>query len=183
MKSNGTYAIRQVSAKRRSKATITMAALAAAMCIPASIALTGGAEAGANPKSSPACTSLSGTLNTTLTISICKPVPVGKAAKGYKKGSLLINTPLLDALIAGGTITETLTWTSSGAATAVQFSAAPTSPAGCTKGSTRLHLVGSVIGASTAGTGIPAVGDTINAPVCLSPSGQFTLVKGSKFRL
>jgi hypothetical protein len=183
VKNTGTSASRQQSAKRRSKATITMAALAAAVSIPTSVALSGGAEAGAKPASPPACASLSGTSSTSATVGKCRPAPKGKAAKGYKKGSLQLNSEVLSALQAGGTITEPLTWTSSGAFEEIQFSGTPSSPAGCKKGSTRLDLVGSVTGATTAGRGIPAVGDTINGPVCMSPSEQFSLPRGSKFRL
>jgi hypothetical protein len=183
VKSTETSVIRQRPAKRRYTATITMAAVAAAISIPASFALSGGVEAGAKPTSPPACASLSGTPNTSATIGKCRPAPKGKAAKGYKKGSLQLNSEVLNALVAGGTVTESLTWTSSGAATTIQFSGTPSSPAGCKKGSTELDLVGSVIGASTSGRGIPAVGDTFNAPVCMSPSEQFSLPKGSKFRL
>lgn len=183
MKITDTSAIRQRPAKRRSKATITMAAIAAAISIPASVALSGGDEAGAKPTSPPACGRLSGTPTTTATIGKCRPAPKGKAAKGYKTGSFLLNSQVLNALLAGGTITEPLTWTSSGVTTQIQFSGTPSSAAGCKTGSTEVDLVGSVIGASTAGKGIPAVGDTINAPVCMSPSQQFSLPKGSKFRL
>jgi hypothetical protein len=105
------------------------------------------------------------------------------AAKGYKKGHLQLSSEIIDVLNAGGTLTEEVTWTNSGAATTVAFTRAPSSPAKCKQGSTQLDLVGSVIGASTNGRGIPAVGDAMKAVVCLSPSEQFTLAKGSKFHL
>jgi hypothetical protein len=182
VESTGTSAIRQKSAKRRVK-PITMAAIAVAISISASVALTGGVQAGANPTSSPACARLSGNPTTSATIGKCTPAPAGKAAKGYKKGSLQLSSAILNALFAGGTITEPLTWSNSGAFTTIQFSGTPSSPAGCKIGSTKLDLVGSVIGASTSGRGIPAVGDTIKAPVCMSPTEQFTLPKGSRFKL
>ena len=159
-----------------------MAAIVAAISLPASVAWTGGVQAGASLRSSPACATLSGTPNTSVTIGTCTPAPAGMAARGYKKGHLQLNNNVLNALIAGGTITETLTWTNSGAATTVQFSEAPSS-AKCKQGSTEFDLVGSVIAASTRGRGIPAVGDPLKAAVCLSPSEQFTLPKGSKFHL
>lgn len=182
VKSTSTPAIRQRSAKDRSKA-VTMAVIAVAISIPTSVAFTGGVQAGANPASSPVCARLRGNPNTSATIGKCTPTPPGKAAKGYKKGSLQLSSAVLNALIAGGTITEPLTWSNSGAFTTIQFSGTPSSPAGCTNGSTKLDLVGSVIGASTTGRGIPAVGDTIKAPVCMTPSEQFALPKGSRFKL
>lgn len=182
MKSTGASAIRQRSAKRRAKA-VTMAAIAVATFIPASVALTGGVQAGANPTSSPKCATLTGTPNTNATVSDCTPAPAGKAAKGYKQGSLQLSSAVLNALSAGGTITESLTWSTSGAFTTVQFSGSSSSRAGCKSGSTELDLHGSVIAASTSGRGIPAVGDTIKARVCMSSSEQFTLPKGSRFKL
>jgi hypothetical protein len=178
-----TCAIRRQSAKRRSMGTITMAAIAAAISIPAVVAWTGGVEAGASSRSSPACASLSGSPTTSATIGECTPAPAGNAAKGYKRGNFQLNSEIIDALNEGGTITEEVTWTHSGATTTVEFSRGPSSPAKCKPSSTQLDLAGSVIGASTNGRGIPAVGDALKGAVCESPSQQFTLPKGSKFHL
>lgn len=178
MKSTSRSAIRQRSAKHRSKGIITMAAIVAAISIPASVAWSSGVQAGANSRSAPACASLSGSPSTSVTMGECTPAPAGMAAKGYKKGRLQLSSAVIDVLSAGGTITETMTWTHSGTATTVQFSGMGSSPASCKQGSTELDLVGSVIGASTSGRGIPAVGDALKAAVCLSPSQQFTLAKG-----
>jgi hypothetical protein len=43
--------------------------------------------------------------------------------------------------------------------------------------------MGHVSAASTSGEGIPAVGDTYTAPICISSSGKLSLPKGSDLQL
>ncbi len=147
---------------------LTMVALAATITIPASVAVTTLGSAGpAFASSSVTCSKLKGSDSGTVTISKCTP----SGGKGYKSASGTAAT-----LATGGNIT----WKSSKATTTVG-DASVTSPGqgGCKKGSTEYDFTGKVTAASTSGTGIPAVNDTVSARACVTSKGALSLVKGT----
>jgi hypothetical protein len=146
--------------------------LAAALAIPisgASLALVSGGQASAS--SSIQCTSLKGNISSTVTIGKCTPT----GGKGYKSA-----TGNAAALATGGTIT----WSKSGATTTIG-SGTVTQPTNlCGKKATEYGFTSTVTAASTTGTGIPAVGDTVSALACVTTSsGAIKLLKGTVMEL
>jgi hypothetical protein len=146
--------------------------LAAALALPvsgASVALVSGGQAGA--ASSIQCTSLKGNISSTVTIGKCTP----SGGKGYKKASGNSAT-----LATGGNIT----WTKSGATTTIGSGTVSTPTNLCGKKATEYGFTSSVTGASTSGTGIPKVGDTVSALACVNnTSGAIKLLKGTVMEL
>jgi len=153
----------------------TIAATAAALAVPASIATAGFVEVGtAGAASTIQCKSvkLKGTLTGgTLTIGKCTP----SGGKGYKSAS-----GSTAALLAGGN----LTWTNSGATTTVTFTDTSPGQGVCAKNYAEFDAIGSVTAASTTGVGIPAVGDTTSATVCVDVAkNKLKLAPGTTFGL
>jgi hypothetical protein len=149
---------------------LTVAAIAAAISIPTSIA-TVGVTGPAFAASGISCTSLKGSDSGTVTIGKCTP----SGGKGYKTASGTAAT-----LATGGNIT----WKKSGATTTVgDTSVNSPGQGGCKKGSSEYDFSGKVTGASTTGTGIPAVGDAVSARACVSKTGSLSLVKGTSMSL
>jgi hypothetical protein len=156
---------------------LTVAAVAAAMSIPASAAVVGFAGTAGAATSSVHCASLKGTISGTVTIAKCTPVnPDKKTAKAYKKA-----TGASASLATGGNIT----W--SGGATTTIGSATVgggTSQGPCKKGNLEYTFSGTVSAASTSGTGIPAVGDAVNAAACVSSkTGKIAIAPGTTMAL
>jgi hypothetical protein len=156
---------------------LTVAAIAAAISIPASVASVGVVSGTAFASSGVTCAKLKGTISTTVTVSKCSP----SAGKGYKSAS----APSAD-LATGGSIT----WSNSGATTTIgNASYAAVTPNVCKKptDNTEFSFTGTVTAASTSGTGIPAVGDSVSALVCVNTesggSGDISLVKGTTLAL
>ncbi len=153
----------------------TVAAVAAALAVPASIATAGFVEAGtAGAASAIQCSSvkLKGTLaGGTLTFGKCTP----SGGKGYKDA-----TATTAALLAGGN----LTWSNSGATTTVTFSDSSPGQGACSKGYDEYDATGSVTAASTSGVGIPAVGDVTSGRVCVDTAkNKLKLVPHTTFSL
>ena len=148
---------------------LTAAAVAAAIFVPSSVAAI--APAGiASAASGVTCSSLKGTITSTVTIAKCTP----SGGKGYKTA-----TAPATSLAGGGN----LTWSKSGATTTVGNTKVTTvTPNKCGK-STEYSFTGTVTAASTSGVGIPAVGDTVSALACVSGSGKITLLKGTTIQL
>ena len=154
-----------------------VAATAAALAIPASIAAVGvvpATTAGASG-STVACSSvkLKGTLESgTLTFSKCLP----SAGKEYKSASASSTT-----LQAGGN----LVWKKSGATTTISVSASDEGASSlCPKADSLFDASGSVTAASTSGTGIPAAGDAISAQVCIDiAKNKLALVKHTDWNM
>jgi hypothetical protein len=146
---------------------LTLAAVAAAISIPVSTAtvVVGGSNAFA--ASSISCASLKGTDTGTVTIGKCTP----SGGKGYKDA-----TGSAATLATGGNIT----WSKSGATTTIgDTNATEVTNTGCSKKDSEYEFTGSVTGASTSGTGIPKVGDAVQAYACLASSGKVSLAKGT----
>jgi len=156
---------------------LTVAAVAAAMSIPASAAVVGFAGTAGAAGSSVQCTSLKGTITGTVTIAKCTPAnPNKKIAKLYKAA-----TGSSASLATGGNIT----W-SGGATTTIGDTAVGggSGQGPCKKGSTEYTFSGTVTAASTSGVGIPAVGDAISAAACVaSKGGKITLAPGTVMNL
>jgi hypothetical protein len=153
----------------------TVAAVAAALAVPASVAATGFVEVGtAGAASSVQCSKikLSGTLTGgTLTFSKCTP----SGGKGYKEA-----TGSTAALLAGGNIT----WSNSGATTTVSFTDSSPGQGVCAKNYAEFDAVGRVTAASTSGVGIPAVGDVTSTKVCVDATkNKLKLAPGTTFSL
>jgi hypothetical protein len=154
-----------------------VAATAAALAIPASMAAIGVVPAGTAGAagSSIACSSvkLKGTLAAgTLTFGKCTP----SGGKGYKTGSA--STSALDS--SSGTIT----WSKSGATTTVSISASSPGQGVCPKNYVEYDANGHVTAASTTGTGIPAVGDVISGKACIDVAkNKLKLAPGTTFNL
>jgi len=148
---------------------LAVAATTAALAVPASVVTLGIAPVGvAGAASTVQCTGLKlkGALATgTITISKCTP----SAGKTYKSASASSPT-----LLAGGN----LVWSTSGATTGVSVAATSPGVGVCTKkGYVEFDANGTVTGASTSGVGIPQVGDTIHAVVCINiPKNKLKLV-------
>jgi large repetitive protein len=117
---------------------------------------------GGSCTSSVQCAKLGGTA-VTMTVSKCAP----KSA--------------VNVSASASSLTNTFTWKTSGETT-IEDLEDPTSPGrgGCAKGSVEYDISGVVAGGTSAYT---AVGDTISARTCQSPSGKLSLVKGTKFSL
>jgi hypothetical protein len=149
---------------------LKVAALAAAITIPASVA-TFSAAGPAFAASGVTCTSLKGSDSGNVTIGKCTP----SGGKGYKTAS-----GAAVSLATGGTIT----WKSSKATTTIgDTSTSSPGQGGCKKGSTEYDFSGQVTAASTSGVGIPAVGDAVSARACVTSKGGLSLVKGTKMDL
>jgi hypothetical protein len=149
---------------------LTVAAIAAAISIPASVA-TLGVAGPAFAASSITCTSLKGSDSGAVTIGKCSP----SGGKEYKTAS-----GTAASLATGGTIT----WKSSKATTTIgDTSTSSPGQGGCKKGSTEYDFSGKVTAASTSGVGIPAVGDSVSARACVASNGKLSLVKGTSMAL
>jgi hypothetical protein len=145
---------------------LAVAAIATAISIPASVATVGFAGP-AFAASGVTCTGLKGTDSGTVTISKCTP----SGGKGYKSAS-----GAAASLATGGTIT----WSKSSATTTIgDTSTSSPGQGGCKKKSTEYDFSGKVTAASTTGTGIPAVGDSVSARACVTSAGKLSLVKGT----
>jgi hypothetical protein len=145
---------------------LTVAAVAVAMSIPVSVATVSLAGT-AGAVSTVQCKGLAGTITGTVTISKCTP----SGGKGYKSASGLATN-----LATGGNIT----WKTSGATTTIgDASATQVVPSTCPKADTggEYSFTGQVTAASTSGTGIPAVGDTVSATACIGKTGKISLLK------
>jgi hypothetical protein len=156
---------------------LTVVAVAAAMSIPASAAVVGFAGTAGAAGSSVQCTSLKGTISGTVTIAKCTPAnPNKKVAKLYKKA-----TGTSASLATGGNIT----WNGGATTTIGDATVGGGSSQGpCKKGNTEYTFSGTVTAASTSGTGIPAVGDAINASACVSSkTGKIALAPGTVMNL
>jgi hypothetical protein len=150
---------------------LAVAIIASAISVPATVATLGMASGQAFASSSVSCTGLKGSATGTITISKCSP----SGGKGYKSAS---GTGA--ELATGGNIT----WKSSGATTTIGDASFNDEGQGsCKKNDTEYSYTGQVTGASTTGTGIPAVGDTVSGDVCLTSSGKVSLVKGTSLNL
>jgi hypothetical protein len=150
---------------------LAMAAIAAAITVPATAATVGLAGGSAFAASSISCTSLKGTDSGTVTIGKCTP----SGGKAYKTAS-----GEAASLATGGNIT----WKSSGATTTIgDTSVSSPGQGGCKKKTTEYDFTGTVTAASTSGTGIPKVGDTVSARACVASSGKLSLVKGTVMEL
>jgi hypothetical protein len=139
-------------------------------------ATTSGAAAGGNRVT---CTKLSGSAPTVVTISKCAP----SAGAGYASASQ-----------PGGEFgTGVLTWSSSGATTTFGTSTFDflTTRGPCMGSSEEVRWTSTVAAASTAGRGIPAVGDAISAYLCMhfkyhngaEHETGILLARGTKVRL
>ena len=154
-----------------------VAATAAALAIPASVAAIGVVPAGTAGAagSSIACSSvkLKGTLAAgTLTFGKCTP----SGGKGYKTGSA--STAALDS--PSGTIT----WSKSSAAATVSISASSPGQGVCPRITSSTTPMAPSHAASTTGTGIPAVGDVISGKACIDVAkNKLKLAPGTTFKL
>jgi hypothetical protein len=154
---------------------LSMAAVVAAMAIPASAAI-GVVNAGtAGAASAISCTSLKGTITTTVTIGKCTP----SGGKAFKSASAPASS-----LASGGT----LTWKpykGSNNTTTVALSVTSPGQGGCKKGYSEYDASGTVTGETgSSGVGIPVVGDTVYGRACVSSkSGKIKLVAGTSFTL
>lgn len=153
----------------------TIAATAAALAVPASVATAGFVEVGtAGAVSAIQCSGvkLTGPLASgTLTFSKCTP----SGGKGYKDA-----TGSTSALLAGGNIT----WSNSGATTTVSFTDNSPGQGACAKNYVEYDATGTVTAASTVGVGIPAVGDTTSGRVCIDiAKNKLKLVPHTTFSL
>jgi hypothetical protein len=155
----------------------TIAAAAAALAVPASIATVGIAQAGnaGAAGSSIQCKSvkLKGTLASgTLTIGKCTP----SGGKGYKDA-----TGSTAALAVAG---SNLTWSNSGATTTVSISSSSPGQGVCPNNYLEYDASGTVTAASTSGVGIPAVGDVVSGTACVDVTkNKLKLAKGTTFNL
>jgi hypothetical protein len=150
---------------------LAVAIIASAISVPATVATLGMASGQAFATSSVSCTGLKGTATGTITISKCSP----SGGKGYKTAS-----GASASLATGGNIT----WKSSGATTTIgDTSVSSPGQGSCAKKDTQYDYTGTVTAASTSGTGIPKVGDSVSGDVCLTSSGKITLVKGTTLDL
>ncbi len=146
-------------------------ATAVALSVPVSVASLGVAGTAGAAGSGVTCASLKGTITGTVTISKCSP----SGGKGYKKA-----TAPASSLAGGGNVT----WSNSGATTTVGDAAVTTvTPNACGKKGTEYSFTGTVTAASTSGTGIPAVGDSVSALACVTSSGKIALLKGTTIHL
>ncbi len=151
----------------------TAIALASLSAAGFGVAGTAGAAAGtaAAKKSGITCSSLKGTISSTVTISKCSP----SGGAGYKSAT----APAV-SLAEGGNIT----WKSSGATTTVgDSSVSDVTPNKCGTKGTEYSFKGKVTAASTKGTGIPAVGNSVKALACVSSAGAITLLPGTTIHL
>lgn len=156
---------------RRLKAGV---AAVVALSIPVSAAWIGVAQMGsAGAASAIACKGLTGSVTGDITISKCTP----SGGAGYKDG--VANA---ESLVSGG---GEITWFSSKATTTVKLGTPKTvTPNKCPKGATEYAVTGSVTAASTKGTGIPAVGDSVAGEACVDLSSDaMSIVKGTSFTL
>ena len=152
------------------KKMFSVAAIAVAMSIPAGAAITA-IPGTAGAASTIACSSLKGTATTTITISLCTPT----GGAGYKSA-----TGPAASLANGGNIT----WTTSKATTTLAagtVTQVAVNKCG-TKGKEYSYL-SSVSAASTSGAGIPKVGDTASALVCVSSTLVIVLLPNTKVHL
>jgi hypothetical protein len=131
-----------------------------AVAIPTTVATTGVMTAApAFASSSVSCASLRGSGTSKagwgeLSIGRCTP----SGGRGYKSA-----TGLTNVLSPGGM----LTWSRSGATTDVAISSNTVlAPGACGHAHVEIDITGSVTGASTAGIGVPAVGDSVTARIC-----------------
>jgi hypothetical protein len=125
--------------------------------------------------SSVTCSKLSGSAQSTVTISKCAP----SAGAGYKSASGTFGFGVL-------------TWAGSGATTTLGQSTLDFLNSGpCTGSSAEVHWTSTVAAASTVGPGIPAVGDVISAYACMhfkyyngaEHPTRIKLVRGTKVSL
>jgi hypothetical protein len=150
---------------------LTVAAAAAALSIPASVASVGLVSSGsAFAATGITCKGLAGTITGNITISKCTPSGGAKYATASAPAS---------SLATGGKIT----WKSSGATTTVSLTVTSPGKGKCAAGSTEYDATGKVTAASTKGTGIPAVGQKTAAKTCVSAAGKITLVPATSFSL
>jgi hypothetical protein len=155
----------------------TIAATAAALAVPASVATAGFVQAGpaGAAGSSIACSSvkLKGSLaGGTLEFSKCTP----SGGKGYKDATA--STAALE--VAG----SNLTWSKSGATTTVSITASSPGQGVCPKNYLEYDANGTVTAASTSGVGIPAVGDVISGTACVDVTkNKLKLASGTTFNL
>jgi hypothetical protein len=135
------------------------------------VATLGMASGQAFASSSVSCTGLKGTETGTITISKCSP----SGGKGYKSAS-----GASVSLATGGNIT----WSNSGATTTIgDTNVSSPGQGSCPKKQTEYEYTGTVTAASTSGTGIPKVNDSVSGEVCVASSGKITLVKGTTLDL
>ena len=151
---------------------LTVAAAAAALSIPASVAGVGLVSSGsAFAATGITCKGLAGTITGTITISKCTPTGGAKYTTATAPAKSLARV-------------GTITWHSSGAKTTVTLTVTSPTPGKCAAGSTEFDATGKVTAATTKGTGIPAVGQTTAAKTCVSTTtGKITLVPGTSFSL
>lgn len=150
---------------------LTMVAVAAAVSIPVSATTVVVSGSSAFAASSVSCASLKGTDTGTVTLKKCTP----SGGKGYKSASGSAAT-----LATGGNIT----WSNSGATTTIgDTSYSSVTNTGCSKKDSEYEFTGTVTAASTSGTGIPKVGDSVQAFACLASSGAIKLAKGTTAEL
>jgi hypothetical protein len=139
------------------------------MVVPTSVAIVGSAGP-AFAASAITCSSLKGTVSSTVTISMCTPF----RGKGYKSASAPATS-----LLGGGN----LKWSTSGATTTVGNTSVTTVTPNKCGSSTEYSFTGKVTAASTSGRGIPAVGDRVSGKACVSSAGNITLLKGTTLKL
>jgi hypothetical protein len=137
----------------------TIAATAAALAVPASVATAGFVEVGtAGAVSAIQCSGV-------------------KLTGPLASGTLTFST---SALLAGGNIT----WSNSGATTTVSFTDNSPGQGACAKNYVEYDATGTVTAASTVGVGIPAVGDTTSGRVCIDiAKNKLKLVPHTTFSL
>ena len=144
--------------------------MASAVIIALSVPITVGTVALAGPATAASgiqCKGIKGNIAGNVTISKCKP----SGGAGYKTA-----TGVATSLASSGT----LTWSKSGATTTIHGgSATAVSPNKCAPakgGGGEFTFTATVSAASTVGTGIPAVGDSVSATACISSTGAITLL-------
>ena len=150
-----------------------VAATAAALSIPASVAAVGvvGAGTAGAAGSTIQCKSIKGTITGTITIGKCLP-----ASKAEKKADKTLSG-VATSLATGGT----LTWSNSGQQTTVALSVSSPGQGGCKKGSVEYDASGTV----TADNSLYGLtGDDTSARACVSSkTGKLSLVKGTTMGL
>lgn len=145
------------------------AATAVALSVPASVALVGSATP-AFAASSITCSSLTGTITTTVTVKTCTVPKADKRTYASASGSA-------SSLAEGGT----LTWSTSKATTIISKPTLTSPGQGrCASGSTEEDAVGTVTGGTAV---VTKVGDVFSADVCITAKGKITLVSGTKASL
>ena len=146
--------------------TIAAAAALAALAMPASLLVVGGASvAGATPKAL-VCTKVSGSDKSTVTISGCAVPAADKKTYASASGKAT-------SLEKGGTIT----WTSSKKTTVLKLKVSGST--GCAVGDLTEKATGSVTG-GTAATAVTSKGQPVSLTVCINKSGAISLKPGTK---